>query len=64
MNQIRTRMMEVYGYDTGPYENFINKRQMKKSLLSWIGILTKITTYLLGIIGWMPEEICHLIHLC
>ncbi len=37
MNQIRTRMMEVYGYDTGPYENFIHETSNEKIIvkLDW-----------------------------
>ena len=33
MNQIRTRMMEVYGYDTGPYENFIHNTSNEKIII-------------------------------
>lgn len=37
MNQIRTRMMQVYGYDTGPFENFIHKTSNEKIIvkLDW-----------------------------
>ena len=37
MNQIRTRMMEVYGYDTGPYQNFIHETSNEKIIvkLDW-----------------------------
>lgn len=37
MDQIRARMMEVYGYDTGPYENFIHKTSNEKIIvkLDW-----------------------------
>lgn len=33
MDAIRTRMKEVYGYDTGPYENYIHSTQNEKLLL-------------------------------
>lgn len=33
MDQIRTRMKEVYGYDTGPYENYTHFTQNEKLLL-------------------------------
>jgi len=33
MNQIRTRMMEVYGYDTGEYEGYIHDTENEKILL-------------------------------
>ena len=33
MDKIRTRMKEVYGYDTGPYENYTHFTQNEKLLL-------------------------------
>ena len=33
MDSIRTRMMKVYGYDTGPYEGFINQTDNEKFLI-------------------------------
>ena len=37
MDAIRTRMMEVYGYDTGPYENYIHNTDNEKFIikLNW-----------------------------
>ncbi len=37
MDAIRTRMMEVYGYDTGEYENFIHDTENEKIIakLNW-----------------------------
>ncbi|MCH8033585.1 MAG: carboxypeptidase regulatory-like domain-containing protein [Bacteroidetes bacterium] len=37
MNTIRTRMMEVYGYDTGDYENYIHDTENEKIIvkLNW-----------------------------
>ncbi|MBU2445235.1 MAG: carboxypeptidase regulatory-like domain-containing protein [Bacteroidetes bacterium] len=37
MDQIRKRMKDVYGYETGPYENFVHKTENEKVLvkLDW-----------------------------
>lgn len=35
MDQIRKRMMDVYGYDTGPYEGFIHRTQNEKILFKF-----------------------------
>jgi len=37
MDAIRTRMMDVYGYDTGPYENYIHDTENEKIIakLDW-----------------------------